>query len=79
MNEKLKSAIFELSLEEKLDLVQDLWDHIAESHAEIPLTEAQKKNWIIVWNSIVFILKILNHGMRPWEEFKTPTATPNKQ
>ena len=43
MTVSLKSlGIDQLSVEERLALVQELWDSIAESAGELPLTEAQQ-------------------------------------
>jgi putative addiction module component (TIGR02574 family) len=43
MNVSLKSlGIDRLSVEERLALVEELWDSIAESTSELPLTEAQR-------------------------------------
>jgi putative addiction module component (TIGR02574 family) len=43
MNVSLKSlGIDRLSVEERLALVEELWDSIAESTGELPLTEAQR-------------------------------------
>jgi putative addiction module component (TIGR02574 family) len=40
MTPELRAAVFALSVEEKLELVQDLWDSIAEEDAP-PLSAAQ--------------------------------------
>ena len=43
MSVSLKSlGIDRLSVEERLALVEELWDSIAESSADLPLTEAQR-------------------------------------
>jgi putative addiction module component (TIGR02574 family) len=43
MSVSLKSlGIDQLSIEERLALVEELWDSIAESTGELPLTEAQQ-------------------------------------
>ena len=43
MNASLKSlGIDQLSVEERLTLVEELWDSIAEDSAAVPLTDAQR-------------------------------------
>jgi putative addiction module component (TIGR02574 family) len=37
------NAVFSLSLSEKIQLVEDLWDDIAASTETIPLSESQKE------------------------------------
>lgn len=41
--EEIKSEISQLELSEKLLLVEDIWDSIALSHAELPMPEWQKQ------------------------------------
>ena len=41
--DQIRNEINELELSEKLLLVEDIWDSIAESNSEIPLPEWQKK------------------------------------
>jgi len=41
--EEIKQKISELSLSEKLLLVEDIWDSIAASSPDLPLPEWQKK------------------------------------
>ncbi len=41
--EQIKNEIDGLELSEKLLLVEDIWDSIASSNAEIPLSEWQKQ------------------------------------
>ena len=41
--DELKQEINKLNLAEKLLLVEDLWDSIAQSNSELPLPEWQKK------------------------------------
>ena len=41
--EEIKAEISRLELSEKLLLVEDIWDSIAASNAELPLPEWQKK------------------------------------
>ena len=41
--EQLRSEINRLSIEEKLQLVGDIWDSIAHENAPLPLTDAQRK------------------------------------
>ena len=37
------SSVFDLSTSEKLQLVQDLWDDIAASPSEVPVTDWEKE------------------------------------
>ncbi|VAW45059.1 hypothetical protein MNBD_GAMMA03-902 [hydrothermal vent metagenome] len=41
--DQIKDEINELELSEKLILVEDIWDSIAMSNAEIPMAKWQKK------------------------------------
>lgn len=41
--EEIKDEISRLELSEKLLLVEDIWDSIASSNAELPMPEWQKK------------------------------------
>lgn len=41
--DEIKNEIDRLELSEKLLLVEDIWDSIAASNAEIPMSEWQKK------------------------------------
>jgi putative addiction module component (TIGR02574 family) len=41
-SEKIKQEINKLNLAEKLLLVEDIWDSIAQSNSELPLPEWQK-------------------------------------
>jgi len=41
--DQIKDEINELELSEKLILVEDIWDSIAASNAEIPMPEWQKQ------------------------------------
>ena len=41
--DQIKDEINELELSEKLILVEDIWDSIAASNAEIPIPEWQKQ------------------------------------
>ncbi|MFT5396510.1 MAG: putative addiction module component (TIGR02574 family) [Gammaproteobacteria bacterium] len=41
--EDLKNEISKLAVTEKISLVEDVWDEIAESNVELPLPEWQKK------------------------------------
>jgi putative addiction module component (TIGR02574 family) len=43
MIQKEFSKIFEMSVAQRLLLVEDLWDSIAENPHEVPLTDSQKK------------------------------------
>lgn len=42
MNNSLPPEIIELSVTEKIQLIEDIWDSISATTAEIELTEAQK-------------------------------------
>ncbi len=39
----LKVEIFQLSIAERIQLAEDLWDSILEQQDELPLTDAQKR------------------------------------
>ena len=41
--DKIKHEIEKLEMSEKLLLIEDVWDEIAKSNQELPLTEWQKK------------------------------------
>ncbi len=41
--EPIRSSFRKLSSEEKIRLVQDLWDEIADEVARMPLTESQRR------------------------------------
>ena len=41
-SEKIKQEINKLNLAEKLLLVEDIWDSIAQSNSELPMPEWQK-------------------------------------
>jgi putative addiction module component (TIGR02574 family) len=41
--EKIKQDINQLDISEKILLVEDIWDSIASSNAELPMPEWQKK------------------------------------
>ena len=41
--EEIKNEISRLALSQKLLLVEDIWDSIAESNSDIPMPEWQKK------------------------------------
>jgi putative addiction module component (TIGR02574 family) len=67
----LKSlGIERLGIEERLNLVEELWDSIAADSAEVPLTEAQRAE---------LDRRIAEHDANPddvatWEEVKTSIA-----
>lgn len=66
MNSHLLEQARQLSLEEQLELVEALWDSIAERHAVPPLTDAQKAE---------LERRIADHETNPddvvpWEEVK---------
>jgi putative addiction module component (TIGR02574 family) len=67
MNVSIKSlGIDRLSVEERLALVEELWDSIAESTGELPLTEAQQAE---------LERRLSEHNARPddvvpWEDVK---------
>lgn len=42
MNSWEKEAIFRLTIPERLQLVEDIWDSIADTPEELPLTESQR-------------------------------------
>lgn len=54
----------ELSIEEKIDYVQSLWDHIAADADIVPLTEWQKK---VLDQRMAAFAKDPEAGI-PWEE-----------
>jgi putative addiction module component (TIGR02574 family) len=41
--DEIKHEISKLNLAEKLLLVEDVWDSIAQGNSELPLSESQKK------------------------------------
>ena len=43
MKTSTRSELFDLSIAERLQLVEDLWDSIATNSAGIPLTEEQRQ------------------------------------
>lgn len=71
MNVSLKSlGINRLSVEERLALVEELWDSIAEDSATVPLTDAQRAE---------LDRRLADHEAHPedvvsWEEVKTSIA-----
>ena len=71
MSVSLKSlGIDRLSVEERLALVEELWDSIAESSADLPLTEAQRAE---------LERRLAEHEAHPddvipWEEIKASIA-----
>jgi len=48
MSRTAKEEILNLSVSERIQLVEDIWDSIAEAPEAVVLTEAQKRSWIIV-------------------------------
>jgi putative addiction module component (TIGR02574 family) len=42
MNALAKAGLLDLSVSERIQLVEDLWDSIAEVPEEVPLSDAQK-------------------------------------
>ena len=60
------SGVMELSVAERIDLVEDLWDTIAEVPDAVELTEAQKK---ILDERLRLYHKDPTAGS-PWEEVK---------
>lgn len=42
MNSWEREAIFRLTIPERLQLVEDIWDSIADTPEELPLTESQR-------------------------------------
>jgi putative addiction module component (TIGR02574 family) len=76
MSVSLKSlGIDQLSVEERLALVEALWDSIAESTGELPLTEAQQAE---------LDRRLAEHEAHPddvvpWEDVKTSIEARLKQ
>ena len=72
MRASLKSlGIDRLSVEERLTLVEDLWDSIAEDSAAVPVTDAQREE---------LDRRLAEHKARPddvvpWEEVKETITT----
>jgi putative addiction module component (TIGR02574 family) len=72
MRASLKSlGIDRLSVEERLTLVEDLWDSIAEDSAAVPVTDAQREE---------LDRRLAEHEARPddvvpWEEVKATITT----
>ena len=56
----------ELSIEEKIDYVQSLWDHIAADADTVPLTEWQRK---VLDQRLADFEKDPDSGI-PWEEVR---------
>lgn len=56
----------ELSIEEKIDYVQSLWDHIAADAGTVPLTDWQKK---VLDRRLTAFEKDPDAGV-PWEELR---------
>lgn len=48
MSRTAKEEILNLSVSERIQLVEDIWDSIAEAPEAVVLTDAQKRSWIIV-------------------------------
>ena len=71
MNASLKSlGIDRLSVEERLALVEELWDSIAEDSAAAPVTDAQRAE---------LDRRLAEHDARPddvvsWQDIKTSIA-----
>ena len=72
MKASLKSlGIDQLSVEERLALVEELWDSIAEDSAAVPLTDAQR---------VELDRRVADHEAHPedvvsWEDVKTSVNT----
>ena len=72
MKASLKSlGIDQLSVEERLALVEELWDSIAEDSAAVPLTDAQRAE---------LDRRVADHEAHPedvvsWEDVKTSVNT----
>ena len=67
MGALLKSlGIDRLSVEERLTLVEDLWDSIADENAAAPLTDAQRAEL----DRRLADYKANSHDVVPWEDVK---------
>ena len=66
MNNSLPPEILQLNIEERIQLVEDIWDSISSTTEEIELTEAQKKE---LDNRLNRLQQNANSGSI-WEEVK---------
>ena len=66
MNNSLPPEILQLNISERIQLVEDIWDSISTTTAEIDLTEAQKKE---LDSRLDRLQHNLNSGST-WEEVK---------
>ena len=66
MNNSLPPEILQLNIAERIQLVEDIWDSISTTTAEIELTEAQKKE---LDNRLNRLQQNPNSGST-WEEVK---------
>lgn len=74
MNDKLRTQINNLSVSEKILLVEEIWDSIASQEISFDLTDLQKK--IVKERSSSF--KINPSLGRPWEEIRDEFLGKNK-
>ena len=62
--EKIKQEINRLELSEKLLLIEDVWDSIAQSNKELPMPEWQKKE-------LDFRYKLYKTGKQSFHDWKS--------
>jgi putative addiction module component (TIGR02574 family) len=74
MNDKLRTQINDLSVSEKILLVEEIWDSIASQEMSFDLTDSQKK--IVKERSSSF--KINPSLGRSWEEIRDEFLGKNK-
>lgn len=74
MNDKLRTQINDLSVSEKILLVEEIWDSIASQEMSFDLTDLQKK--IVKERSSSF--KINSSLGRSWEEIRDEFLGKNK-
>lgn len=74
MNDNLKTQINNLSVSEKILLVEEIWDSIAEQEKSFDLNESQKR--MVKERSISF--KINPELGRSWEEIRDEFLGRNK-
>lgn len=74
MNDELRNKINNLSVSEKILLVEEIWDSIAEQEKSFDLTDSQKK--IVKERSSSF--KVNPKLGRSWEDIKNEFLGKNK-